>query len=89
MTCCAHTGYCYKFEIYQGKERYDVQVDDENTPVARCDDSRTGPAALLQAMDEFQGTHKTVYCDRFYTSVKLFLALGQMGINACGTIMTN
>ena len=89
MTCCAQTGFCYKFEIYQGKDHYKEDSMSDNTGSLRCDDTRTGPAALLRAMVEFSGSHRTVYCDRFYTSVKLFLALGRMGLNACGTIMTN
>ena len=36
-----------------------------------------------------QGSHRTVFCDRFYTSVGLFLKLKELGINAVGTIMGN
>ena len=35
------------------------------------------------------GTHRTVFCDRFYTTVGLFLKLTALGINAVGTIMSN
>ena len=48
-----------------------------------------GPVALLRNCSWMHGTHRTVFCDRFYTSVGLFLNLKDMGINAVGTIMGN
>ena len=78
MTCCAESGYCVKFEVYKGK------VDrDGNTANA------TGPIALYRNLEEFAFTNRVVYCDRFYTSVALFIQLLAIGIYACGTIVTN
>ena len=76
MTCCGETGYCYKFEVYKGKH---------NGSEAMC----TGPAALLRNMKEFAYSKRIVYCDRFYTSVAVFIQLLYLGLYACGTIMVN
>lgn len=104
MLCEALCGYCFRFEIYQGKYApsmpdVDAQVaaahNDEpvailsDEPVGRLDDTLTGPAALLRNCAWMQGSHRTVFCDRFYTSVGLFLKLKELGINAVGTIMGN
>ena len=78
MTCCAETGFCAKFEVYKGK------VDrDGNAALA------TGPIALYRNMKEYAYTNRVVYCDRFYTSVALFIQLLAIGIYACGTIVPN
>ena len=105
MLCCAVIGYCYSFELYQGKQRpttANETVDTEPSeteqqvaaahnedPVSRLDDTLTGPAALLRNCAWMHGTHRTVFCDRFYTTVGLFLKLKSLGINAVGTIMSN
>ena len=94
-------GYCFSFDFYQGKWRGDDPVEEPSAeevqvaaahseePVSRLDDTMTGPAALLRNCAWMHGTHRTVFCDRFCTSVGLFLKLKQMGINAVGTIMSN
>ena len=38
-------------------------------PVSRLDDTMTGPAALLRNCAWMAGSHRTVFCDRYYTSV--------------------
>ena len=74
-------------------------------PISRLDDTTTGPAALLRNCAWMAGSHRTVFCDRYYTSigayhvlyiiltflsiVGVFLKLHSMGINAVGTIMGN
>ena len=66
-----------------------VAAAQSDQPVTRLDDTMTGPAALLRNCSWMHGTHRTVFCDRFYTSVGLFVKLKDMGINAVGTIMGN
>ena len=82
MTCCAVTGYCYKFEIYQG-----ASVSASKNPDAAAADKKSGPRALFRAMAEFKGTFRVAVCDRFYTSVMIFYQLLKDGIFAIGTIM--
>ena len=100
MLCCAVIGYCHFFELYQGKKRADnneeptdiataIDDDKDEAPVTRLDDTMTGPAALLRNCSWMHGSHRTVFCDRFYTTVNLFLKLKSLGINAVGTIMSN
>ena len=79
MTCCGETGYCYKFEVYKGKNN----EQNENSNIS------TGPSALLRNLKEFAYTKRIVYCDRFYTSVSVFIQLLFLGIYAFGTILTN
>lgn len=77
MLCCGVIGYCYSFEIYQGKSTYEVEEQKSSeqeqqvgeTPVARLDDTMTGPAAMLRNCLWMNGSHRTVFCDRFYTSI--------------------
>lgn len=40
-------------------------------------------------MEEFKGSNRVVICDRFYTSVLVFLQLLKIGLFAIGTIMTD
>ena len=82
MTCCAVTGYCYKFEIYQG-----ASGSASKNPDADAADKKSGPRALFRAMAEFKGTFRVAVCDRFYTSVMIFYQLLKDGIFAIGTIM--
>ena len=91
MLCCSVVGYCYSFEVYQGKKRSTEQSDEasEASNVAEDADNSTGPAALLRNCKWMEGSHRTVFCDRYYTSVWLFLRLKELKINAVGTIIPN
>lgn len=79
MLCDSRSGYCTKFELYQGRKGINPLQDDE----------KTGPAAVLRNVKHLAGSLGVLYCDRYYTSVKLFLQLLSMGIYAVGTIKTN
>jgi hypothetical protein len=84
-------GYCYSFEVYQGKKRAtsdQVETEDGGQDEA-ADDNTTGPIAMMRNVSWMKGSHRTVFCDRYYTSVWLFLRLKELGINACGTIQPN
>ncbi len=50
---------------------------------------RNLPQAPFRAMKEFQGTFCEVICERFYTSVMVFLQLLKIGLFAIGTTMPN
>ena len=91
MLCCSVVGYCYSFEVYQGKKRSTEQSDEasEVSSVVEDADNSTGPLALLRNCKWMEGSHRTVFCDRYYTSVWLFLRLKELKINAVGTIIPN
>ena len=90
MLCCSVIGYCYSFEIYQGKARSENMAEDgEETKeeaseadadvstaksengLSRLDDTTTGPSALLRNCAWMSGSHRIVFCDRYYTSIGL------------------
>ena len=82
MTCCATTGYCYNFEMYQGKHNPE---DGE----ALAKERTAGPMALYRNVKHLAGSGRTIYCDRYYTSVALFIMLLNIGLYAVGTIRTD
>jgi hypothetical protein len=79
MVCCAETGYCSKFEVYKGKFMKDGTLSD-------CP---SGPSSLLRNVKYLSHSRRVIFCDRYYTSVVLFIQLLAIGLYACGTIMTN
>lgn len=79
MLCDSKSGYCTKFELYQGRKGINPLQESE----------KTGPAAVLRNIKHMTGSGGVLYCDRYYTSVKLFLELLSWGIFAVGTIKTN
>jgi hypothetical protein len=89
MLCCSVVGYCYSFEVYQGKKRDEPSEEVDAVNDDAEDDNTTGPIATLRNCKWMQGSHRTVFCDRYYTSVWLFLRLKELQINAVGTIRPN
>ena len=74
------SGYCYKFEIYLGKdgnEREDVG-----------DLGKTGQV-VVRLLRGLQHRGFNAYVDNFCISISLFYFLSECGIYACGTIRTN
>ena len=90
LLCCSVVSYCYSLEVYQGKKRSTEVSDQANSNDMEedvdIDENSTGPIAMLRNCKWMQGSHRTVFCDRYYTSVWLFLRLKQLKINAVGTI---
>jgi hypothetical protein len=80
MLCDASTGFCSRFELYQGRKDKKVQLSE---------DQKAGPTALLRNIQHLKGSKRVVYCDRYYTTVGLFLQLMDIGLYAVGTIKTN
>ena len=76
-------------EAETSEEEEQVAAAHNEEPVTRLDDTLTGPAALLRNCLWMHGTHRTVFCDRFYTTMGIFLKLKSLGINAVGAIMNN
>ena len=74
------SGYCYKFEIYLGKD------GDEREDAG--DLGKTGQV-VVRLLRGLQHRGFNVYVDNFYTSIPLFYFLSERGIYACGTIRTN
>ena len=88
MLCCSVVGYCYSFKVYQGKKWQD-KTDTDDSATAMEDENTTGPIALMHSYSWMKDSHRTVFCDCYYTSVSLFLQLNELGINACRTIQPN
>ena len=86
MVCDVTTAFCHHFDVYTGKKI--IPTYENVNPL----DSQTGPLALLRNVLYLRtGTDKKriVYCDRYYTSVGLFIHLLTLGFYAVGTIITN
>ena len=71
------SGYCYKFEIYLGKDG-DEQED--------AGDLVKTNQVVVRLLRGLQHRGFNVYVDNFYTSIPLFYFLSKCGIYACGTI---
>ena len=78
--CCSETGYCSKFELYKSKCNNQSMLD-----VGK----NTGSAALLRSVANLAHTGRIIYCDRYYTSISLFIQLLTVVLYACGTIQPN
>jgi hypothetical protein len=72
MLCDAQNGFCAKLEIYQGKR--DTSDDAPGTEDMTC-----GPHAVIRLVRHLRGSFRTVYCDRFYTTMLLVLHLLTLG----------
>jgi hypothetical protein len=72
MLCCSVVGYCYTFEAYQGKKQQD-ETDSDDSATAMEDENTMGTIALMRNCSWVEDSHRTVFCDCYYTSVWLFL----------------
>ncbi|KAJ8528722.1 hypothetical protein ON010_g14608 [Phytophthora cinnamomi] len=79
LTCDSATGYCYRAEIYQGREQSDRRdlLQSENAVVRNID-------IVLQGQ-----RNRLIITDRFYTSVLLSSMLLDRGLFHVGTIRTD
>jgi hypothetical protein len=77
-----------RLEIYCGKKQH-LQDDQQSS----AEHELSGPAAVIRNLKKLRGptdySWRVVITDRFYTSVKLALALLDMCFYTIGTIMTN
>lgn len=74
--CDAETAYVYRLQIYTGKQDRNV-------------DGGLSYAVSMAMVEGLTGQNRTLYCDNWYTGVKLFKDLRAKGTSACGTVRTN
>ena len=73
MVCCASTGICTKFQLFQtGRED-------------RC----SGHAALPRLVEDLKGSRRVIYTDRLYTSIVNAIKLLEWDLFIVGTVKTN
>ena len=75
----AVTAFVIKVIIYTGKYTYESENQKEKKTVQ----------VAKQLCRHLQGTHRTIYIDRFYTSVDLLKELRAMDLYITGTVMKN
>ncbi|KAH9118611.1 hypothetical protein LEN26_012002, partial [Aphanomyces euteiches] len=75
MLCCATSGYCSKFEVYQGKDS--------------SDGLQAGPMSLIRNVRHLAGSKRVIVCDRYYTSLSVVIQLLSMGLYCVGTVRTS
>jgi hypothetical protein len=75
MLCCATTGFCTRFEVYQGRNQ--------------GPDLKAGPSALYRNVQHLAGSKRVIFCDRYYTTIGLFIKLLNINLYAVGTVKTN
>jgi hypothetical protein len=76
----AETAYVLKVIVYTGKTTYNENENDNTKKTVKV---------VTQLCEAFRGSHRTVYVDRFYTSIDLMKALDKMSIYVTGTVMNN
>ena len=79
MLCCPRSGFCTRFEVYQGKAANQEDYKE------KC----AGPQALLRNVQHLKNSKRVIYCDRYYTSISLFIQLLSLGLYVVGTTKTN
>ena len=75
----AETAFVLKVIIYTGKATYGSDDVDQKKTVQIC----------CKLVEDYVGSHRTIYVDRFYTSVELMKALRERDIYITGTVMSN
>jgi hypothetical protein len=77
----AATAYVLRVIIYTGKSTYHQEPDMQQ--------KMKTVQVLERLLEDFTGTHRTVYVDRFYTSVELLKSLAEKNIYVTGTMLAN
>ena len=76
----ALTAFVHKVMVYTGKYTY---KETEGESIKKT------VSVVKQLVADFEGTHRTVYVDRFYTSIDLIKELHDMNLYVTGTCMNN
>ena len=76
----ASTAYVHKVIVYTGKYTYKETIGDNIKKTV---------SVVKQLVADFEGTHRIIYVDRFYTSIDLMKELHDMNLYVTGTCMTN
>jgi hypothetical protein len=69
-----------KVIIYTGKSTYNVAEKEEEKKTVMI---------VKELCRQYEGSHRTIYVDRFYTSMDLLKALDKMNLYVTGTVMKN
>ncbi len=75
----AETSFVLRIIIYTGKSTYDERYNDMKKTVQ----------IVRRLLDDYSGSYRTVYVDRFYTSMDLVKELDEMDLFVTGTIQTS
>ena len=73
----AETAFVLRVIVYTGKSTYDDRYMDMKKTVQ----------IVSRLCEDYSGSHRTVYVDRFYTSMDLIKTLDEMDIYVTGTVM--
>lgn len=76
----ARTSYVMKVLVYTGKFTYQESTSESEKKTVQV---------VQQLVEPFRGSFRTVYVDRFYTSVDLIKELHEMKLFVTGTILSN
>ncbi|MFM7529124.1 MAG: exonuclease domain-containing protein [Nodosilinea sp.] len=77
----ARTAFVLKVIFYTGKSTYRPNPD--------AVEKKKTVQVVQQLVEAYRGTHRTVYVDRFYTSIDLIKELSEMDLYVTGTVMQN
>jgi Transposase IS4 len=77
----AATAYVLKVIVYTGKT---TKYNDNET-----ENEKKTVAIVKQLCKPYAGTHRTIYIDRFYSSIDLMKELDKMNLYVTGTVMKN
>ena len=77
----AKTAFVLKVIVYTGKSTYNQTNQEE--------DKKKTVMVVKELCKEYEGSHRTIYVDRFYTSMDLLKALDKMSLYVTGTVMKN
>ena len=76
----AVTAFVLKVIIYTGKYTYHNNTNDDMKKTVKV---------VKELCKEYEGSHRTIFTDRFYTSIDLAKELDKMGLYITGTCMKN
>ena len=76
----AVTAFVLRVVIYTGKSTYTTTDDQEKMKTVQV---------VERLVEPFVGTHRTIYVDRFYTSLELMRTLADKNLYLTGTMLAN
>ena len=79
----AATSYVLRVIVYTGKSTYTPGIQGEVM------EEKKTVQIVTRLVEPFVGTHRTIYVDRFYTSIDLLKALRDRDLYVTGTVMAN
>jgi Transposase IS4 len=81
---CAQTAFVFKVIFYTGRTTYGMTEDQQDKQ-----DRLKTVTVVNQLVEPFVGSHRTLYVDRFYTSVDLLKSLAERNLYITGTMLVN